>query len=142
MSSLAKEVSLEFPLPNKVMSGLGHVTKTNIDLTNFLRIIENDSSNISSPFITSSQSQSSSFISNAPLFSSPNQSPPHTTNHSKNNSVNEIDDDVKPFMIVTDDNGGGKEIIIDDNNLALEIEVTKGYDENEIKDSNVNKFEQ
>lgn len=136
MSSLAKEVSLEFPLPNKVMSGLGHVTKTNIDLTNFLRVIENNPTNISSP------SQSSSFISNAPIFSSPNQSPPHTTNHSKNNSINEIDDDVKPFMIVTDDNGGGKEIVIDNNDSALEIEVTKAYNDNEIKDSNINKFEQ
>ncbi|RGB26379.1 RAM signaling pathway protein [Rhizophagus diaphanus] len=136
MSSLAKEVSLEFPLPNKVMSGLGHVTKTNIDLTNFLRVIENNPTNISSP------SQSSPFISNAPIFSSPNQSPPHTTNHSKNNSINEIDDDIKPFMIVTDDNGG-KEIVIDDNNdSALEIEVTKAYNENEIRDSNINKFEQ
>ncbi|GBC02057.1 hypothetical protein RclHR1_04430007 [Rhizophagus clarus] len=137
MSSLAKEVSQEYPFSNKVMSGLGHVTKTNIDLTNFLRIIENDPS----PSIASSQS--SSFISSTPLFSSPNQSPPHTTNHSKNNSVSENEDDIKPFMIVTDDNGGGKEIIIDDNNdLALEIEVTEAYNENEIKDSNVNEIEQ
>ncbi|CAI2184373.1 11671_t:CDS:2 [Funneliformis geosporum] len=118
MSSLAKEVSLEFPLPNKVMSGLGHVTKTNIDLTNFLRAIENNPTSLSSthyPSTLSVQDNSSgTFIPNVPLSGSPiptpNQSPPH----SKSNSISEMDEDIKPCMIVTVDNGdnGDKEIEI------------------------------
>src|SRR5947207_12356307 len=98
MSSLAKEVSFEFSLPNKVMIGLGHVTKTNIDLTNFLRAIENNPTNSLQPYSQSSSiaqdNSSSTFIPNAPIFSSPiptpNQSPPSTTDHSKDNSINGI----------------------------------------------------
>ncbi|CAG8585630.1 23243_t:CDS:2 [Gigaspora rosea] len=40
MSTLAKDISQEWRLSNKIMTGLGHVTKSNIELTNFLRAIE------------------------------------------------------------------------------------------------------
>ncbi|CAG8567848.1 13296_t:CDS:2 [Funneliformis caledonium] len=128
MSSLAKEVSLEFPLPNKIMSGLGHVTKTNIDLTNFLRAIENNPTGLSTAQYPSTllvqDNSSVTFLSNDPLSSSPiptpNQSPPH----SKSNSINEIDKDIKPCMIVTTDDDGDKE-----------IEVTEIGNEDENKES-------
>jgi len=129
MSSLAKEVSLEFSLPSKVMSGLGHLTKSNIDLTNFLRAIENNPTNLPTTQFPTQDSSSITFISNVPLTSSPiltpNQSPPH----SKSNSINEIEEDIKPFMIITNDDD--KEIIINgNNNVTLEIEVTEADNEN------------
>ncbi|RIA91477.1 RAM signaling pathway protein [Glomus cerebriforme] len=119
MSSLAKEVSLEFPLPNKVMSGLGHVTKTNIDLTNFLRAIE-------SPLQPSSQFPFPSNVSNTPLSSSPILTPSQSSpNHSDDNSFNEIDDDVKEINNINDNN--------------VEIEITKAdNNDDEIKDSDIN----
>ncbi|CAG8700057.1 3296_t:CDS:2, partial [Acaulospora morrowiae] len=40
MSTMAKDLSHDWQLDGKVMTGLGHVTKCNIDLTNFLRGIE------------------------------------------------------------------------------------------------------
>ncbi|CAG8458628.1 12717_t:CDS:2 [Racocetra fulgida] len=40
MSTLAKDISQEWRLNTKIMSGLGHVTKSNIELSNFLRAIE------------------------------------------------------------------------------------------------------
>ncbi|CAG8495138.1 27186_t:CDS:2 [Dentiscutata erythropus] len=40
ISTLAKDISQEWRLSNKIMTGLGHVTKSTIELSNFLRAIE------------------------------------------------------------------------------------------------------